>query len=76
MADSLAPLKFPADGEQAFHRDLKRAAHAYLAEDHRYADGWRLAKAAALLVLCVGFYVLGLMQHQPWAFFEIGRAHV
>ncbi|WP_413508139.1 fatty acid desaturase family protein [Serratia proteamaculans] len=69
MADSLAPLMFPADGEQAFHRDLKRAAHAYLAEDHRYADGWRLAKAALLLVLCVVFYVLGLMQHQPWAFF-------
>lgn len=30
MAESLPPLRFPTDGEQAFHRDLKRAAHACL----------------------------------------------
>lgn len=69
MAESLPPLRFPADGEQAFHRDLKRAAHACLAGDHRYADAARLVKAALLLVLCAGFYALSLMQHQPWAFF-------
>ncbi|PKR37324.1 hypothetical protein CU560_01635 [Serratia ureilytica] len=69
MAESLPPLRFPADGEQAFHRDLKRAAHACLAGDHRYADAARLAKAALLLALCVGFYALSLLQHQPWAFF-------
>lgn len=68
MAESLPPLRFPTDGEQAFHRDLKRAAHACLAGDHRYADTARLAKAALLLALCVGFYALSLMQHQPRRF--------
>ncbi|SEM48831.1 linoleoyl-CoA desaturase [Pseudomonas sp. ok272] len=69
MVESLRPLAFPADGEQAFHQALKRAARAYLADDHRYADGWLLARALALLVLCVGFYALSLMQHDAWAFF-------
>ena len=68
MAESLPPLRFPTDGEQAFHRDLKRAAHACPAGDHRYADTARLAKAALLLALCVGFYALSLMQHQPRRF--------
>ena len=69
MAESLPPLRFPADGEQAFHRDLKRAAHAGLAGDHRTADAARLATAARLRALCVGFYALSLLQHQSWAFF-------
>ncbi|MNE31100.1 hypothetical protein D3C80_1246480 [compost metagenome] len=57
MADSLPPLSFPADGEQAFHRELKRRAHAYLSgrDDHRFADVARWVKAIVLLLLCVGF---------------------
>ncbi|MBC3219776.1 fatty acid desaturase family protein [Serratia fonticola] len=70
MADSLPPLSFPADGEQAFHRELKRRAHAYLSgrNDHRFADVARWVKAIVLLLLCVGFYLLSLMQQQGLAF--------
>lgn len=68
MAESLTPLVFPADGEQAFHQALKREARAYLADNHRYADGWLLARALVMAVLCVGFYALSLLQHNGWAF--------
>ncbi|MDU3936188.1 MAG: acyl-CoA desaturase, partial [Serratia liquefaciens] len=69
MAD-LPPLSFPVAGEQAFHRELKRRAHAYLSarDDHRFADAARWAKAMILLLLCVGFYLLSLVQHQALAF--------
>lgn len=68
MTESLTPLVYPADGEQAFHQALQRAARAYLADGHRYADGWLLARALVLLVSCAGFYTLSLMQQSPWAF--------
>lgn len=68
MAESLLPLRFPAAGEQAFHNDLKRAAHACLSGDHRYADAAGLTKAALLLVLCAGFYALSLLQYQLWSY--------
>ena len=48
---------------------ISSARHTPAAGDHRYADTARLAKAALLLALCVGFYALSLMQHQPRAFF-------
>ncbi len=68
MTESLTPLVYPADGEQAFHQALQRAARAYLADGHRYADGSLLARALVLLVSCAGFYTLSLMQQSPWAF--------
>ncbi|KPX19844.1 Delta 5 fatty acid desaturase [Pseudomonas syringae pv. delphinii] len=68
MAESLAPLSFPADGEQAFHHALKRAAHAYLADDHRYANTRQLLTALLLTMLCGAFYVLSLMQPTAWGF--------
>ncbi|PWK30263.1 fatty acid desaturase family protein [Pseudomonas sp. OV226] len=68
MVEILRPLVFPADGEQAFHQALKRAARTYLADDHRYADGWLLTRAAVLLMLCAGFYIMSLMQHNAWEF--------
>ncbi len=68
MAEPLLPLRFPAAGEQAFHNDLKRAAHACLAGDHRYADAAGLTKAGLLLALCAGFYALSLLQHQLWSY--------
>lgn len=68
MAESLLPLRFPAAGEQAFHNDLKRAAHACLSGDHRYADAVGLTKAALLLALCAGFYALSLLQYQLWSY--------
>lgn len=68
MAESLLPLRFPAAGEQAFHNDLKRAAHACLSGDHRYADAAGLTKAALLLALCAGFYALSLLQYQLWSY--------
>lgn len=68
MAEPLLPLRFPAAGEQAFHNDLKRAAHACLAGDHRYADAAGLTKAALLLALCAGFYALSLLQYQLWSY--------
>lgn len=68
MAESLLPLRFPAAGEQAFHNDLKRAAHACLSGDHRYADAAGLTKAVLLLALCAGFYALSLLQYQLWSY--------
>ncbi|MCF5031307.1 fatty acid desaturase family protein [Pseudomonas syringae] len=68
MAESLAPLSFPADGEQAFHHALKQAAHAYLADDHRYASIRQKVTALLLTLLCGGFYASSLMQHNAWAF--------
>lgn len=68
MAESLAPLSFPADGEQAFHHALKQAAHAYLADDHRYASIRQKVTALLLILLCGGFYASSLMQHNAWAF--------
>ncbi|NAS91564.1 fatty acid desaturase family protein, partial [Pseudomonas syringae] len=68
MAESLTPLSFPADGEQAFHHALKRAAHIYLADDHRYANTRQLLTALLLTMLCGAFYVLSLTQPTAWGF--------
>ncbi|VEA67807.1 Fatty acid desaturase [Serratia rubidaea] len=69
-AKRLPPLSYPCDGEQAFHRELKRRAHAYLSahSGHRFATAACWGKALALLVLCVGFYLLCLMQHHDLPF--------
>lgn len=68
MIELLKPLVFPADGEQPLHQALKRAARDYLADDHRYANRWLLTRALVLLVSCVGFYALSLIQHNGLAF--------
>ncbi|KAA9000114.1 acyl-CoA desaturase [Affinibrenneria salicis] len=70
MTDALPARRYPTDGEQAFHQALQRAAQAYLRQrdDHRFADGRQLFKAALLLALCVGSYGLSLLQHNPWIF--------
>lgn len=64
MADSLPPLRYPPDGEQAFHQALQRAAHQYLSasKDHRFAGRGDWLKAGVLLVLCVSCYGLSLLQ--------------
>lgn len=68
MADALAPLSFTADGEQAFHHALRRAAHAYLAGDHRYANARQRWTALLLAALCGSFYALSLVQDTAWVF--------
>ncbi|WP_455815279.1 acyl-CoA desaturase [Pseudomonas graminis] len=64
MADSLPPLRYPPDGEQAFHRALQRAAHHYLSasKDHRFAGRADWLKAGVLLTICVSCYGLSLIQ--------------
>lgn len=71
MAETLPPLRYPADGEQQFHRDLQRAAHDYLSRrgDHRFADTAQWLKAGIMLLLCVSCYVFSLMQHSNLTFF-------
>ncbi|WP_144934774.1 acyl-CoA desaturase [Pseudomonas alabamensis] len=68
MAESRASLSFPVDDEQAFHRALKRAARAYLGNDHRYANVRQRVTALLLTVLCAGFYALSLLQHTAVSF--------
>ncbi|MTD28382.1 acyl-CoA desaturase [Erwinia sorbitola] len=64
MSETLPPLRYPADGEQAFHQALQRAAHHYLSgsREHRFAGGREWLKAGLLLVLCVTCYLLSLLQ--------------
>ncbi|HBT29443.1 MAG TPA: acyl-CoA desaturase, partial [Erwinia persicina] len=71
MADSLPPLRYPPDGEQAFHRALQREAHQYLSshQDHRFAGGRQWLKAGLLLGLCVSCYLLSLFQSSQSGFF-------
>lgn len=68
MADALPPLAFPANGEEAFHRALHRAARVYLGDDHRCADRWRVFSAALLAFSSAGCYLASLMQKDTWAF--------
>lgn len=61
MADSLPPLRYPPEGEQAFHQALQPAAHQYLSTttDHRFAarGDWRPSPA------WIGHFTGGLNLH-------------
>lgn len=64
------PLTFPAD-EQPLVKALQDGSRALLKQrgDHRYADGYTLAKTAALVVACLACYSAALSQHSLARFF-------
>lgn len=71
MPELLRPLGYRQRDDAGLHRALTRAAAEYLRQrgDHRFADGWMLAKTLVLLGLCAGFYYLSLSSVSKIAFF-------
>jgi linoleoyl-CoA desaturase len=66
----LPPLSYAEAGEADFHRVLNERAQTYLVacQDHRFANGRRLFKAAFLAVACIASYLLALQQDAAPAF--------
>lgn len=64
------PLVFPADDKQLV-KALQSETRALLAEcgDHRYADGYMLAKMMVLIVGCLACYTMALNQSHLLLFF-------
>jgi len=70
MPTPLRRLNFEQKQDLALHRDLMRAANAYLAarHDHRFADRGFFGKILLLILLCAGCYTLSVLATGPGLF--------
>ncbi len=70
MPEPLSPLSYRQRDDLALHKALTQAAREYLNErgDHRFADGWMIAKMLLIIVICGGAYWVSLWQQNAWLF--------
>lgn len=68
---ALRPLAYQPN-DLALHKALTQAVHQYLSHknDHRFADGFAIAKMGFLVLMCLCCYWLSLRQSTGMAFFS------